>query len=71
MVVKKIDLVHHLMVRYEKITETKIKDNQKIFDEALGTSMPIDKYFEQTDDCIQYADDVKYPYTPVQIINNA
>ena len=33
--------------------------------------MPIDKYFEIIDDCIQYADDVNNPETAVQIMNNA
>ena len=71
MVVKEIDLVHHIIDRYGKITETDRKENQKIFDEALDTNMPIDKYIEKNDDCIQYADGGKHPYTVSHIINNA
>ena len=33
--------------------------------------MPIEKYLELVDDCMQYADDYKQPYTADQIINNA
>ena len=43
--VKMIDLLHHLMDRYGKITETYLKENHKILDEALDTTMPIGKYF--------------------------
>ena len=46
MEVNKIDLVHHLMIRYGEITEMDLKENQKIFDESLDTTMPFDKYFE-------------------------
>ena len=43
---KTIDLFHHLMYIDGKITEMELKENQKIFDEELETTMPIDKYFE-------------------------
>ena len=33
--------------------------------------MPINKYFEQIDDCIQYEDDDNQPLTAAQIIDNA
>ena len=33
-----------------------LKENHNIFDKELDTTMPIGKYFEQIDDCIQYAD---------------
>ena len=41
--VKTIDLVHHIMDRYGKTTETVLKKYQKIFDKALDTTMLIDK----------------------------
>ena len=59
------------MDRYGKIIETYLKENQKRFNEAFDTTIPIDKYFEQIDECIQYADYDKQPYTAVQTINNA
>ena len=62
MVVKSIDLIHHLMDRYRKIIEMYLKENQRIFDETLGTTIPISKYFESIDDCIQYADGGNHPY---------
>ena len=60
---KTIDLFHHIMYIYGKITETDLKENQKRFDEALDTTMPIEKYFQQIDDCIYYSYNVKQPYT--------
>ena len=45
------------MDRYGEITEIDLNENLKIFDEALDTTMPIDKYFEQIYDCIHYVDD--------------
>ena len=38
---------------------------------TLDTTIPIEKYLEQIDECIQYADYDKQPYTAVQTINNA
>ena len=32
--------------------------------------MPIDKYFEGIDDCIQYRNDGNQTYTAAQLINN-
>ena len=52
--VKMIDLFYRLIDRYGKITERDLKENQKRFDEALGNTMAIDKYFEQIDEWIKY-----------------
>ena len=71
MVVKAIYLIHHIMDRYRKTTETDLEENRKVFDETLDTTMTIDKYFERIDNCIQYTYDSKQPYTDSQIINNA
>ena len=60
--VKTIDLVHYLMGRYGKIIETDLKDNHKIFDRALDTTIPIEKYFERIYDCIKNAEDDNQPY---------
>ena len=59
--VKAVYLVHYIMEWYGITTETDLKDNHKRFDEALDTTMPIEKYSEIIDDCIQYADDIKQP----------
>ena len=60
-VVKTIYLVRHIMDRYGEISETDLKENQKIFDEALDTITLIDKYFERIYDCIQYSDGGNQP----------
>ena len=59
------------MDRYGNIIETDPKNNHKIFDGALNDTVTIDKYFEQNDDCIYYADNVNHPYTAYHIIINA
>ena len=69
--VKNIYLVHYLTDRYGKMIETDLKKNHKRFYEALDITMPIVKCFEEIDNCIQYADDGKQPYTADHIINNA
>ena len=69
--VKTVDLVQHIVDIYGKIMELDLKKNQKIFDEALDTTIPIEKYFWWIDDCIKYTHDGKHPYTAAQIINNA
>ena len=65
-----IYLFHHLMDRYGKITEKKLRENQKKFNEALDNTMLIGKYFEIINDCILDEDYFKHSYTASQIINN-
>ena len=50
--VKIINLIHHLMYRYGKTTETYPKENQKRFNEALDIKRPIEKYFKRIKNCI-------------------
>ena len=59
------------MDRYGKITETNRKENYNSVDEALDTTIPVDKCFKFIDDCIQYLYYDKQPYVAAQIINNA
>ena len=44
--VMKFDIVHHLMDRYERITQMDLKYNHNIFDEALDTTIIIGKYLK-------------------------
>ena len=59
--IKKINLVHHLIDRYGEIIRTDLKEKKYIFNEALDTIIPVDKYVEQVGNCIQYVDDAKQP----------
>ena len=43
--VKTIYQVHHRMDIYGEIIKTELKEKQTLFDEALYTTMTIDKYF--------------------------
>ena len=69
--VKTIYLVHRLMDRYGKISETDLKENHKRFDDALDTIMINNKYFEQIYEFILYVYGRKQQYKSAQIINNA
>ena len=59
------------MYIYGKITETYLKENHKIFDEALETTMLIYNYFESIGDCINYAYDGNQTYTFYQTNKNS
>jgi len=37
-------------------------------EEPLDTSLPIDVYFKQVDECVQFAIDAENPFTPEQIL---
>ena len=62
--------MHHIKYLYVKITKTNLKDNWKRFNEALYTTVLINKHFERVDDCIQYYNDGKNTYLAAQIIKN-
>ena len=65
-----IYLIHHLINRYGKTTETDLKEKQRRFEESLDTTVPIEKYFNIIDNCIHYVDDIKQTYMTSQIIIN-
>ena len=64
--INKIDMIHHLMERYRKITETDLKYNQNILDKALETTMTINNENDDKldivdvngghEDCVSYKD---------------
>ena len=39
--------------------------------EPIDLYLPIDKYFKKTDDCVQFVDNGKTPYTAAQVIQKA
>ena len=65
------DLLEHLLERYGKITTTDLKYNNQRINEPIDSSLTINKHFEKIDDCIQFADDGKTPYTATQFIYKA
>ena len=48
-----------------------LKDNNQEINKPIDLSFMIDKYFERTNDCAQYTDDGKTPYTVAQVIHKA
>eukprot|EP00957_Ditylum_brightwellii_P051483 3903229-Ditylum_brightwellii.AAC.1 len=65
------DLLDHLLDQYGKITTADIASDNEQFLERLSMDQPIDVYFTKIDDSIQYAADVKTPYTAQQIVKAA
>ena len=62
------DLIDHLLDRYGKITPADIEECKTRMTTPMDSSQPIDVYFKQIDDCIQYAVDGQVAFTPDQIL---
>jgi uncharacterized protein (DUF433 family) len=63
-----LDLIDRLLDRYGKITPADITACKQQINEPIDASQPIDVYFQQINDCIQYADDGKVAFTTDQIL---
>jgi len=61
------DLIYHLMDSYAKIITADLRENEIRMKEPIDTGLPIEKYFERVDCCVQFADNGKAPYTTDQI----
>ncbi len=57
------DLLDHLLVTYGRITPTALAENLKRFQAAIDPDTPLETYFKTLEDCLQYADDGKAPYS--------
>eukprot|EP00957_Ditylum_brightwellii_P014341 1079396-Ditylum_brightwellii.AAC.1 len=57
------DILNHLMDRYGQIKPANIVANGENYNKPMDISQPIDAYFAQIDECIQYMSDGKTPYT--------
>eukprot|EP00957_Ditylum_brightwellii_P198469 15125971-Ditylum_brightwellii.AAC.1 len=55
------DLLNHLLDWYGKITAADIASNNEQFLERMSMDQPIDVYFTNIDDSVQYAADGKTP----------
>eukprot|EP00957_Ditylum_brightwellii_P206229 15347443-Ditylum_brightwellii.AAC.1 len=53
---------------YRQIKPANLVANGENYNKPIDISQPIDAYFAQIDDCIQYALDGKIPYTSKQIL---
>ena len=59
-----MDLLDHLMDRYGNITYIHIKNNKK----SIDISQPINVYFKQIEDPVQFVDNGKMMYTTKHIL---
>jgi hypothetical protein len=62
------DLLGHLLDRYGKITPADIEDCKSRMNEPIDSTQPIDIYFQQVDECIQYAADGRVAFLAEQIL---
>ena len=65
------DLLEHLLDRYGNITIADLEFNNQWMNELIDLSLPIDKYFDWIDECVQFENDGKTPYTASQFIQKA
>ena len=62
------NLFEHLQDHYGKIITVDLETRNQQIKESIGSSLPIDKYSEHIDGCIQYADDRKTPYMAAYMV---
>jgi hypothetical protein len=71
MVVTPRDLIDHLLERYGRITASDIANCRTKVEAPMDPTQPIDVYFQNIDDCIQFATDGQVPFTALQIVQTA
>ena len=64
------NLLEDMLNIYRNITTTDIKAINQQMNNPIESSLTIDKYFKFIDDCIQYANYGKTPYTAPYVIHN-
>ena len=64
-------ILQHLYNTYGKITKDKLKQNRQEMTKAYNVSPTIETLFVQIEDCIDFADTVKTPYSQAQVLNTA
>lgn len=65
------DLLDHLMSRYGKISASDIMVNNERITAPIGIGLPINVYFQNIDNCIQYTADTNTPFMTAQILQMA
>jgi hypothetical protein len=65
------DLIDHLLERYGRITASDIANCRTKMEAPMDPTQPIDVYFQNIDDCIQFATDGQVPFTALQIVQTA
>jgi hypothetical protein len=65
------DLIDHLLERYGHINASDIANFRTRMEAPMDPTQPIDIYFQNIDDCVQFATDGQVPFTPHQIVQTA
>jgi hypothetical protein len=65
------DLIDHLLERYGRITASDIVNCRTRMEAPMDPTQPIDVYFQNIDDCVQFATDGQVPFTALQIVQTA
>jgi hypothetical protein len=61
------DLLDHLLERFGRITASDIANCRTKMEAPMDVTQPIDIYFQTIDDCVQFATDGQFPFTPTQV----
>jgi hypothetical protein len=64
-------LIDHLLERYGRITASNIANCRTRMEAPMAPIQPIDVYFQNIDDCVQFATDGQVTFTALQIVQTA
>jgi hypothetical protein len=65
------NLIVHLLTSYGDITPTNLAHNDTVFRKPYDSTQPIEAFYSQIEDVMDYADAGKSAYTAAQVVTNA
>ena len=65
------NLIEHLLTSYGNITPNDLASNDAIFRKAYDPNQPIETFYSQIEDAMDYADAGRSAYTAAQVVTNA
>jgi hypothetical protein len=65
------DILDHLYSTYANISASQLLENDTQMKTSYGANQPIELFFDQIEDAVDFADAGESPYTPVQVTNIA
>ena len=66
-----LQLITHLYRTYAKINTGDLEANSTRMKERYDCNLPIETFFDQIEDAVEYASAGNAPFTPVQVVNTA
>ena len=64
-------MLHHLYDTYGKITEERLEKNRNEMTASYDVTLPIDSLFNRIEECSDFADAARSPFTQAQILSSA